>query len=180
MHPRTSELLDHLRTQRAILRLAYDAAPPNLRELRPAADRWSIAGVIEHLALVERRIATVLQEGLRAALATAPLPPLRDVAPFLPQVDPTAILDRERRIAAHTSLHPARGLDGEAAWAALQASTQQVLDLTHQADGVDTSTVRSPHPVFGLLDFAHWITFIGYHEARHAAQIRATTAAILG
>ena len=48
MHPRTTELLHHLAAQREILRRAYDAAPPNLRELRPTPDRWSIAGVIEH------------------------------------------------------------------------------------------------------------------------------------
>jgi len=180
MHPRTAELLRHLDTQRAILRSAYEAAPVHLRETRPATDRWSIAGVIEHLALVERRVANVLQDGLRAAATNAPPPPLTDLEPFLPRIDPTAILDRERRVAAHMSLHPSRGLDSERAWIALAQATQLVHEVTHAADGLDTTAVRSPHPVFGMLDFGNWIAFVGYHEARHAAQIRATVAALSG
>ncbi len=180
MHPRTDELLHHLDTQRAILRSAYDAVPAHLRETRPTAESWSIAGVIEHLALVERRIASVLQDGLKAAAASTPPPPLTDLEPFLPRIDPTAILDRERRIAAHMSLHPSRGLNGGEAWVALVQATQLVREVALAADGLDTTAVRSPHPVFGMLDFGNWIAFVGYHEARHARQIRATAAALTG
>jgi hypothetical protein len=57
MHSRTRELLDYLESQRAVLRDAFEAVPPALRDRPPAPDRWSTAGVVEHLAILEQRIA---------------------------------------------------------------------------------------------------------------------------
>ena len=179
MHPRTTELLQHLAAQRAILRAAYDETPAELRAIPPAADRWSCIGVIEHLALAEVRIAELLNSGLCKAMADGALPPLADTQPLLPDIDPSAILDRERRIFARGALHP-RGLDAAQAWQQLDGATRSVRELVLAADGLDTAIVKAPHPAFGELGFAQWIAFIGYHEARHAAQIRATAAALSG
>jgi hypothetical protein len=50
MHPRTRELLEYLDAQRAVLRDAFDAVPPELQNTAPAPDRWSAAANVEHLA----------------------------------------------------------------------------------------------------------------------------------
>jgi len=71
VHPRTKELLDHLADHRAELRRAVDAVPVERRELRPAPDRWSAAEVLEHLAIVERRVADGFASQVRAALLNA-------------------------------------------------------------------------------------------------------------
>ena len=60
MHPRTEELLTHLEETRAALHAAVDAVPSSLRETRPAADRWSVAEVLEHLGRVEEQITRLL------------------------------------------------------------------------------------------------------------------------
>lgn len=179
MSPRTRELLDHLAAQRTILRSAFDAVPAALRTRCPAPDRWSCVGVIEHLALAEARIAGALGEGLAAARAADRTPPLRDDTPVLPKLDPTAILDRERTVAAREAIRPT-GLGEAEAWAALERATVVVRELVVAADGLDTDAVRAPHPAFGELRFVQWIAFVGWHEARHAAQIRATAAALAG
>ena len=41
------------------------------------------------------------------------------------------------------------------------------------ASSTPTAAGGAPHPVLGALTFQQWIAFLGYHEARHAAQIRA-------
>jgi hypothetical protein len=177
MHPRTTELLQHLATQRAVLRNAFDETAPASRATCPGSERWSIVGIIEHIALAEQRIASLLNAGLRKALADDALPPLADMGPLLPRIDPKAILDRERKVFAREAIHP-QGLDATHAWQALEQATRSVRELILAADGLDTSAIRAPHPAFGELDFSQWIVFLGYHEARHAAQIRATASAL--
>lgn len=57
MQPRIQEILSHLDTRRADLRAAVDAVPASERGTRPAPDRWSAGEVLEHLAMVEGRMA---------------------------------------------------------------------------------------------------------------------------
>jgi hypothetical protein len=178
MHPLTVDLLAHLAAHRAVLRTAFDAVPPPLRERAPGPDRWSVAGVVEHLARTNHRLATLLQKGLRTAEAQTPLPPLAaDTQAAATSLDPAAVLDRERRVAALVPLHPADGLDAGRAWHALERASELLHATVLAADGKDTRAVRAPHPAFGELDFVTWVRFVGWHEARHAAQIRATMAA---
>ena len=47
MHPRTTEILTHLDTQSAELQRAVADVPPELRERRPGAPPWWVAGTRE-------------------------------------------------------------------------------------------------------------------------------------
>src|SRR6476659_6636123 len=49
MHPAISEVLAGLDRSREQLRAAVDAVPEQLRDGRPASDRWSVAHILEHL-----------------------------------------------------------------------------------------------------------------------------------
>ena len=40
------------------------------------------------------------------------------------------------------------------------------------ADGLALSQVTAKHPFLGVLNLYQWIGFIGYHDLRHADQIR--------
>src|ERR1051326_5285418 len=87
MHPRTNELLTNLESQRAVLREAFERIPSDQRDRRPAADRWSPANIIEHLAIVEGRIAgrfagliaDAKANGVAAEASTAPILPTIDM-----------------------------------------------------------------------------------------------------
>ena len=172
VHPRTHELLDHLTRQRDVLRAALDATTPASRSVRPAPDRWSIAEVLEHLAIVERQVTALLRRGVQKAEATAPLPDDPDTTPVLPTIDGALLLDRERRVAAGPQVQPKGAVDADAAWQALAEQRRELLELLARVDGKRTDAVQAPHPVLGALTFQQWIAFLGYHEARHAAQIR--------
>src|SRR5690349_17256033 len=56
MHPRIEELVDALDSRRAELTRAVNEVPTSARNRRPSEDRWSVAEVLEHLALVEDNI----------------------------------------------------------------------------------------------------------------------------
>ncbi|HEX5050773.1 MAG TPA: DinB family protein [Planctomycetota bacterium] len=178
MHVRTRELLAHLEQHRDTLRAAVHATSPPLRDRKPAPDRWSAAEVLEHLGLVESQVAVLLRRGLRSAQAGGPLP--RAAAHVHARtIDERQLLDRERVLRAGAGVAPGKGLTSDAAWQALETSRAALHAVVLAADGLATDTVRAPHPFFGDLDFDQWVRFVGLHEARHAAQIRATTASLL-
>jgi hypothetical protein len=180
VQPPTLELLQHLERNRAVLRQALEEAPPELRERRPAPDRWSVAEVLEHLAIVERQISKLLDRGLRTALASGPLPAGSDASPVLPTIDAQRLLDRGRRLEAGERVRPSQGLTAAAAWLLLQETRASLQGVLLAGDGLRTDAITAPHPSLGALTFHQWFAFVGFHEARHAAQIRATAATLGG
>jgi hypothetical protein len=170
MHPRTHELLRYLDAQRAMLRAEFDGVPEGIRNRPPAPGQWSPVGIVEHLAIANRRIAKMITK--RAAEAReGGLGPETSTDPILATIDINRIVERVTRVAAPEVLHPT-GLDADAAWAALEQSTVAVREAIAKADGLALSEVSYPHPLFGALSLYCWIAFVGAHEARHAAQIR--------
>jgi len=169
MHPRTHELLDYLERQRAVLRTAFDTVAPPLRDRSPAIGRWSTAGVIEHLAIVEQRVSGRLSAALTHAREKG-LPAESSTVPLLPSINVAPLIDRTTRITAPEAAQPT-GLGAEAAWTALEQAGLLVRDTARTCDGWAVGTVLVPHPVFGPISLYHWFAFVGAHEARHAAQI---------
>lgn len=169
MHSRTTELLAHLDGQHAELRRAVDSVPAVLRARPPAADRWSVANVLEHLAIVETRVVQGLSRQLADARVTG-LPQATDATVVRP-ADVARYLNRERRLVSGAASQPAGHLGGEEAWAALDAIRGSTRALVIEADGIGAEAIVLPHPVFGPLDFYQWIVFLGGHEGRHARQV---------
>jgi DinB family protein len=179
MHPRTEELLNHLERNRAALHSAVDAVPLSLRETRPAADRWSVAEVLEHLGRVEEQLTRLLAAKLAQARLTGALGPERESGPVTDSLGAHA-LDRRRRITAGDRVLPQGAMDVATALATLDKTRANLRELIVAHDGLSLGTVNHPHPAFGVLDGYQWVTFIGTHEARHAAQIREVGQAVGG
>jgi hypothetical protein len=170
MHARTRELLEFLDAERQRLRTVVDAVPADRREEPPAPGRWSAAGIIEHLAIVETRVGERLAPAIADARAKgAPRETAAD--PVLPSTGLARVIDRSTRVHAPEAAHPT-GRPFAAAWAALEQAGQRVRELVREADGLALGELTAPHPLFGPLSFYQWFAFIGAHEARHAAQIR--------
>jgi hypothetical protein len=169
MHLITRELVTYLDEQRTVLRAAFDASPTELREVAPGPERWSAANIIEHLSIVEGRVAKVLTErieearsGLQADLRTEPI---------LPTIDYTRVYDRSTRVKAPEVAIPT-GLNSSSAWTALEKAGSMLRSMLVANDGLALSSVTHPHPRFGVLSVYDWIAFLGAHEVRHAEQIR--------
>lgn len=179
MHLRIQEVLAHLDTHRAALERAVADVPPPLRGRRPAAERWSVDEILEHLSLVEARIAQLLASHLAAARA-AGLGPERETSPVLPTLDMSRLLDRSQPLTASDSSQPRAGLSASAAWATLTEQRRALRETVLASDGLALGAVSIPHPRLGPLDVYQWLVFLGGHEARHTAQIREVASAVQG
>jgi hypothetical protein len=171
MQPRTKELLDHLDACRADLRAAVESVPASLRDRHPEPDRWSVANVLEHLSIVEGRVARTLAEKIAAARA-AGLGEERDQSPILPTIDLARFVDRRNRIKGIAPIMPSAGMTADAAWSALERTRERMREAVFSADGLAIGELTQPHPIFGPLSLYEFIAFVGGHEARHGAQIR--------
>jgi hypothetical protein len=178
MDSKLAHLLTDLDTHRAFLRAAVDAVPAGLRERRPAPDRWSVAENLEHLAIVEARIAGLLAARLSALKAAVPpAGPGPTAAPAAPRPRSTSfsaarLVDRTSKLKTGESSEPTAGLDAPAAWALLERSRAALRELLVASDGLALHEITHPHPFFGPLDAYQWVEFLGGHDARHAAQIK--------
>jgi hypothetical protein len=170
MHPRTYELMDYVAAQRVVLRAAFDAVPEEARHRPPAPGEWSPVGIVEHLAIVNARIAVLITKRVAEA-REAGLGPETSAESVLATIDVDRVAARVTRAAAPEVLHPT-GVDADAAWAALERATVAFREAVAAADGLALSNVIHPHPLLGPLSLYEWIAFVGAHEARHAAQIR--------
>jgi hypothetical protein len=168
MHPRIAELVAYLDAETARLRAAYDSVPAERRGLRPAADRWSPAENVHHLAITERRLAariTALAEQARA------LPPERDDSPVLGGSPAGKALDRTNRFKTGDAGQP-RDTDPARVWDDLMDARRELGKAVAAADGLSLGAVSAPHPALGNFTGYDWIAFAGTHVARHTAQIR--------
>lgn len=171
MHARIQEVLTCLDDELARLRESVEAVPAVTRDRRPAPDRWSVAEVIEHLALVETSVLKACERQLAEARA-AGLGAEEDSAPVRPLLPPERIASRERRITAPERVLPRGATTAAAAWADLEAVRARFRAFVVSCDGLALGDITFPHPALGPLSMYQWFLFTAGHCARHAAQIR--------
>ena len=172
MHPRLNELFGYIDGQHQQLRATYESVPELHRHTRPTPQEWSVADVIGHLTLVERRITGLFAMRIPAARA-AGLAAETDESPVLPAIDLAPVLDRSRKIVSPDTGDPQK-LPQPASWDEYEQAREQFKQAALAGDGLALSELTHPHPVFGSQTFYAWIAFVGAHATRHAAQIRET------
>jgi hypothetical protein len=171
MHARIQQLLEYLDGTLADLRTAVDSVPLDLCERKPAPDRWSVAEVIEHLSLVEDRIARMTAAQIEAGRA-AGVGPDTSTHGVMESFDSRRMVDRRRKVAAADAVLPLQGLGLSAAWEALTRSREAVRTAVLSGDGMNLTELVVSHSALGHMNLYHWVAFIGAHELRHAEQIR--------
>jgi uncharacterized damage-inducible protein DinB len=170
MHPRLTELVEYLDAQRAALLDTASTIPPERWTERPAADRWSVAEVLEHLQMVEHSCARVIAK--RAAEARAAGHPAETATGSkLGALDWSDVRDRSTRREVPERVAPTGTLSGEAARSAVDRSRAELREAIAAADGLALESLRHTHARVGELDLYQWILFVGQHEARHTAQV---------
>ena len=170
MHPSLTEAFGRLDGSRAGLRAAVFVVPAHLRDQPPGSDRWSVAGVLEHVALVDERFTAIIANKIAEARA-ADLSQEQGTPALLPPNVEGLLADRTERRQAPEPLHPS-GLGFGAAWDRAEAARAAFRALLSDADGLALSRVIHEHPRFGALSAYQWAGFLAAHESRHAEQIR--------
>ena len=171
MHPRIEEVLGYLDTERNALREAVELVPSGLRDQAPGPDRWSVAQVLQHLAIIEKRIGIGMTKWIADARAggTGPETETSSVMNSLPL---QLIADRSKPRDAPEEVRPSGDIDAASAWTSLEQTRAALRAAILDGDGLALSEVVQPHPVLGPINLYQWALFVGSHETRHTGQVR--------
>jgi len=121
--------------------------------------------MIAHVAIIEET--TIF--GMKRLLRAAPQPvPLRQRFHL-----PLAIATwRGRKVRTPIPLDAKRVRDKQESLAGLLATREATVAFIESTHGTDVSLYHYQHPFLGSLNMYDWFRTIGYHELRHAKQIR--------
>jgi hypothetical protein len=169
MHPRLSELRDHVDAQRSALLSAASALPPERWTERPGPGQWSVVELFEHLYKVEHSCARVIAKGVAEARA-AGHPAETSTESVLGALDFAGLRDRTQKRQVPERVAPTGQWSPEEALEKLTASRAELHDAIRAADGLALGSINQPHARLGEIDLYKWILFVGEHEARHAQQ----------
>ncbi|HYC34069.1 MAG TPA: DinB family protein [Gemmatimonadales bacterium] len=175
MHPRLVELLEYVGAQRAVLLASVEAVPAERRDVRPAPEVWSVAEVLEHLCLTETGIGRLVARCAAEARQRG-LEPEDDVSSLLGALDRFGLVRGARVGKAPEIVAPSGTWSWSEGLQRLGASREAFGRAVAAGDGLALGRVTFPHPLLGPLSLYQWILFVGQHEARHAAQVRARAA----
>ena len=168
-HPRIREVITILRDAQTAMETWLDMLPSAQRTVRPESGGWSVADIVEHLAMVEdgsgRRIGTLI----KAAVGTEDT----DTAPIAPTLELFRVWQPTRPVVAPPMVTPTGALDYDAALAAQRTARERLMAAYDTASGLDLAGVTAPHPALGPLNAYQWGVFIAHHQHRHLHQMRA-------
>jgi uncharacterized damage-inducible protein DinB len=135
---------------------------------KPAADRWSIAEVVEHLAAAEDLIRGLVQEQVMKSPAIAPRDPAE-----VKKIDDGVLVqvaDRSHKMQAPEPLKPTNRFgspeEAEKHFVESRGTTEAYLK-----SAADLRIHAMDNPMGVKMDGYEWILLIGGHSERHTKQI---------
>jgi hypothetical protein len=171
MHPRIEEVINYLDSERATLGAAVQSVPAELRDTQPASDRWSVAQVLEHLGIIEKRVGLSMTKWVEEARNSS-LEPEADTSSVMNSLPRQLIIDRSKPRTAPEEVRPPGDIDAATAWDVLENARETLRSAFLSGDGLALSKVVQPHIVLGPINLYQWMLFVGSHEERHTAQIK--------
>lgn len=168
-----AEILDAIDETRERLRERLAGLSNEQENFRPASGGWSIAEIVEHLAILEARLLGLITV-MTSKAEKAGLQRQSDDAHFAP-VSLDNIVERSLRekYNAPETVAPQGSISIQDSLERLRESRANLRALQSRLEATDLSGAHYPHPAFGPLDAYQWLVMIGVHEARHLRQIEA-------
>ena len=171
LHPRIEELLEHLEETRGALLDAVQHVARDQRDARPGDGRWTVGEVLDHVSRVEAGYARLLTKRVGDARAKG-IASETETSSILGTVESGPLVDRGRRLQAPEIVVPRQGATVDEGLGALEGSRAATRAALVDASGLALGTLTQQHPYFGTLNMYQWGVFLGYHDLRHADQIR--------
>ena len=164
-----AEILEAIDETRKRLCHKVEALSPAQETFRPSPDAWSIAEIIEHLAIMEERMFRLFVMMVKKADSTEVQAGGRGFRPV--SIDQHVERSLKEKYVAPETVRPSGNLRIEDSLARMRRSRAQLHELRPKLEAVDLASITYPHPAFGPLDISQWLAFIGVHEDRHLRQI---------
>lgn len=167
------EIFDEIDGTRTRLCQSLEGLTVEQEQFRPAPERWTIAEIVEHLAIVESQVSKLMEKLLAKAEADGAPRSTNGgrITPF--SIDEIVARSREQKFQAPEGAHPKGSVPASDSLERLRAARERLHSLRPRIEAIDASELRYPHPVLGPLNLYHWLAVTGMHEARHLRQIEA-------
>lgn len=167
-----AEIFDALDATRARLTSSVEGLGETEGRFRPAPGRWSVADIMEHLAMAEassvKLLDRLLQKAEAEGLARA------DSDPFAPvSIDEQQEGRRGEKFEAPERIRPTGQVPLADSLRSLRDSLDAIHALRPRIERADGFGLHFPHPAFGPLNLYQWLLFTAAHEERHLSQIEA-------
>ena len=169
-------LVRHLDKCHEDLHAAVQMVPFDQREVVPPEGGWSVAQVVEHLAHTDRVFNQLLAKYV-GELRGQPADQI-DAEGMLKRRRLVAVLDRNTKVESRDWILPVQNWPVDEALRNFDDARRGLLRTIRNAEGVPLGSVSYPHFILGELNLYEWIGFVGYHEMRHAAQVREISIAL--
>ena len=134
----------------------------------PDGEKWPIAHIVEHVAVVEEGMSKICNKLLREAEAAGARSngvPKRSES-FLSRANDTTVkLEAPQRVQPSGEQPVAESL------ARMEENRKKLEDLRPRFEAWDSENFKFPHPFFGDMSAVEWLSLIGGHEERHLKQI---------
>jgi uncharacterized damage-inducible protein DinB len=159
--------LEHLAASRARLLEAVNGLSAEQRVFQPAEDRWSVAGCVEHIILVEDFVFNTML----TALQSPPDPAKQVQIRGKDQIVLERVPARTRRVMGPVEVHPKnRWPEFEDLLKEFETTRQRSVRFASETEA-DLRSHFFPHPFLGDLDCYQWLLFLGMHCERHVRQL---------
>lgn len=139
-------------------------------QFRPTPDSWSIAGILEHMLMVEDYTLGPLQAQLAEAIPSTPEAPVEEVDGFIRH----AFADRSHKVAAPSFIHPT----GEIPWqeciarmSVNQPKIEAMLLSTRDRRVAAMPLQAMSNGRYQTMDGRQWALAVFAHNERHTNQI---------
>ena len=164
----TDPLLSLLDSERAQFLAEVARVPTALGGVRPQADRWSVAEIVEHVARIDRGVEKLIT--LRNA-EPRPATPEELAQAELTPAKVALVRDRTARLEAPERVRPSGSLTLDAALEQLTAARVALKAAYVAADDAVLDSNVHPHPFLGFLTLRAWVQLVAHHDWRHGQQV---------
>jgi hypothetical protein len=135
------------------------------------ANAWSVTDIMEHLTIMEDRLARMMKVMLAKAegVSVDSNGGTIEIKPF--SLDRFIERSQGEKYVAPEAVRPSGTVHLPDLLARMRASREELRALQPRIEATDLSMATYSHPAFGPLNFYQWLAFIGLHEQRHLDQI---------
>ena len=170
LHPRLAEVVEYMHDERDQLFSYVRSVPEVALRFRPAADQWSAAETLEHLALIEDGLGRVISRLVKQARAEGSVPDT-ETSSILGILDHYDLENgSHNKLVAPDMVRPKGEQSIAESMEKLTMSRARLLEAVHGANGLDLGRVTFPHPFLGPISAYEWLVLIAKHELRHLRQ----------
>jgi hypothetical protein len=159
-------LLDQLQQSHGRMSKLLSGLTESQWNFREAPGRWTIAECIEHIAIVEKRVLSRVEQ----KLTEPPEPEKKPLAAGKDEIIPAMIPKRTTRVVAPEPARPTGGWNPPDLAPHFSDTRRRTIEFARTADHRLREHIF-PHAALGEIDCYQWLLFTVHHGERHARQI---------